>query len=142
MCKSDDLGRHLVATRDLKPGDVIISENPLVYGPKQVSAPLCLGCHAPAPRARCPRCLWPLCSSACSHAVAECAALAGSCAPLEFGDNMEEPHYAYECITVLRCVVLQCLNPRRWRLITDMEAHEAERKDTDIYQVIHTCFIL
>ncbi|KAF4524592.1 hypothetical protein B566_EDAN008547 [Ephemera danica] len=130
---NDELGRHLVATRDLQAGEVIVSEAPLVAGPKQVSAPLCLGCHAARPRARCSRCLWPLCSLSCTHPAAECAALSVACAPLEFGDD-DEPHYAYEAITVLRCVLLQKMNPRRWRLLSSMEAHENKRKGTEIYK--------
>lgn len=31
--------------RDIKAGEVILRESPLVFGPKIISAPICLGCH-------------------------------------------------------------------------------------------------
>ena len=34
VCSSPDLGRYLVATRDLKPGELVISETPLIIGPQ------------------------------------------------------------------------------------------------------------
>jgi hypothetical protein len=37
--------RHLVASRDLRPGEIIITVDPLVVGPPQGCQPLCLGCY-------------------------------------------------------------------------------------------------
>ena len=34
VCSSSELGRYLVATRDLKPGELVISETPLIIGPQ------------------------------------------------------------------------------------------------------------
>ena len=48
VCSSPDIGRYLVATRDLKPGEMIISETPLVIGPQAVTIPVCLACYKPA----------------------------------------------------------------------------------------------
>ena len=48
VCSSPELGRYLVATRDLKPGEMIISETPLVMGPQAVTIPVCLACYKPA----------------------------------------------------------------------------------------------
>ena len=48
VCSSPELGRFLVATRDLKPGEMIISETPLVIGPQAVTIPVCLACYKPA----------------------------------------------------------------------------------------------
>ena len=48
VCSSPDIGRFLVATRDLKPGEMIISETPLVMGPQAVTIPVCLACYKPA----------------------------------------------------------------------------------------------
>lgn len=33
------------ATRTIKAGDVILREKPLIFGPKIISAPICLGCN-------------------------------------------------------------------------------------------------
>ena len=37
VCSSAELGRYLVATRDLKPGELVISETPLIIGPQVCS---------------------------------------------------------------------------------------------------------
>ena len=46
-CASSDaeMGRYIVATRDLKPGELILTESPLVIGPMAVTVPICLGCY-------------------------------------------------------------------------------------------------
>ena len=46
--ESKKVGRYMVATRDLKPGEMIISETPLVIGPQAVTIPVCLACYKPA----------------------------------------------------------------------------------------------
>ena len=43
--RNDVLGRHLVATRDIPAGTLILNELPMVVGPRQLSKPVCLGCH-------------------------------------------------------------------------------------------------
>lgn len=87
------------ATRIIKAGDVILREMPLIFGPKIVSAPVCLGCNryvkpqdirinqttlAPNNRNRnqkpkvkternyykCSTCKWPLCSHECEKSPA------------------------------------------------------------------------
>ena len=70
------LGRHLVATRDVKAGDTIFTEAPLVVGPKwylseqDENSPImpCVGCFMPCKIGSqyCPDCHWPACSSSCA----------------------------------------------------------------------------
>jgi len=82
-----DLGRHLLATRDLAPGDVIISETPLVWGPSiHANQRLCVGCGRRCGEidVRCGRCCWPACKPDCEglfdkrrHEL-ECALLASA----------------------------------------------------------------
>ncbi|XP_063610042.1 uncharacterized protein LOC134783959, partial [Penaeus indicus] len=45
VSKKKDVGRFLVASRDLAVDDVILCEAPLVMGPKQMTEPVCLGCY-------------------------------------------------------------------------------------------------
>ena len=40
-----ELGKYLVASRDLKEGDILFSEPPLVVGPVGVTLPVCLACY-------------------------------------------------------------------------------------------------
>lgn len=64
--------------RDVKPGEVVLREKPLVYGPAQNTVPVCLGCGngVTADSCRsCSKCGWPVCSEECEKAEchkAEC----------------------------------------------------------------------
>lgn len=39
------MGRYTVAKRDIKQGEVIMTETPLLVGPKMITPAICLGCH-------------------------------------------------------------------------------------------------
>lgn len=141
---SPELGKYLVASRDLSPGDVIISEGPLVVGPKlHNEQPLCLGCLAPArydSDYRCPKCLWPCCGPSCTadpkvHAP-ECAILCLQAKRnLAAAARKEAAPYNYDAVTPLRCLLLQRRNPRKWEQILQMEAHLRHRgPGTDVYR--------
>lgn len=41
------MGRYLVASRDLRPGELVIKECPIAVGPCTDSDPVCLGCYVP-----------------------------------------------------------------------------------------------
>ncbi len=56
-------GRHMVASRDIKAGELIVQELPCSLGPGHFTAPVCLGCYKFVDgSALCSRCGWPLCS--------------------------------------------------------------------------------
>ncbi|XP_031638498.1 SET and MYND domain-containing protein DDB_G0273589 [Contarinia nasturtii] len=87
------IGRYMRSTRIIKAGEIILCEKPLVYGPKIISAPICLGCNKyvksqeiqinqisiPGNRGRnqkpkvkternfykCSTCKWPMCNEEC-----------------------------------------------------------------------------
>ncbi len=66
-----ELGRFVVAARDIKAGEVIIEEQPVTVGPKQFTVPVCLGCYRDLfeeDSVWCSKCGWPLCSSDCQEA--------------------------------------------------------------------------
>lgn len=44
VCQNDKVGRFYVATRDIKPGEIVLREHPLVVGPSQATPPVCVGC--------------------------------------------------------------------------------------------------
>lgn len=81
-----NLGRYLLATRDLAPGDAILSEAPLVWGPSiHATQRLCVGCGKRCNDdidMRCGVCRWPVCRSDCEglsdkkRHESECALLA------------------------------------------------------------------
>lgn len=67
---NDILGRYLVATRDIKQGEIILEEIPLIKGPSQMTAPVCLGCYrliTPDHYSTCFKCGWPMCTVLCGQ---------------------------------------------------------------------------
>lgn len=66
--ESPELGRHLLASRDLSPGDLILSESPLVWGPAlHTDQRVCIGCGEQCKFCTtiCKFCLWPACQVDC-----------------------------------------------------------------------------
>ncbi|XP_049947808.1 SET domain-containing protein SmydA-8-like [Schistocerca serialis cubense] len=137
---SAELGRHLVATRDVEAGAAVLGDAPLVVGPRvhraADEAPACLGCLLPLPLppeaaalARCPRCLWPLCAPCAAAGAPDHAA---ECRLLRLSAG--RAGWLLAAITPLRCLLLQKRHPRRWQLLADMQAHEDQRgPGTDAY---------
>lgn len=67
----------MIASRDIKAGEILLREKPCAVGPKTVSLLTCLGCHKQLMTNfhRCSKCSWPLCSKDCessSYHVEEC----------------------------------------------------------------------
>jgi len=66
-------GRHLVASRDIVPGTIIMSESPIMVGPKQNTWPLCLGCYKiftnPLTLYYCSSCSLPMCGPECEKVM-------------------------------------------------------------------------
>jgi len=75
-------GRYMVATRNIRAGEVVLVEKPLIVLPRialgnQSSEYTCLGCHGSIPNSntsialpmknRCSKCTWPVCNSLCQR---------------------------------------------------------------------------
>ncbi|KAK4873758.1 hypothetical protein RN001_013118 [Aquatica leii] len=142
---SPDLGRHLVATRDLNAGDMILCENPLVYGPRPhivEEGPVpCIGCFRliiAEQSPRCDGCGWPVCHTSCpglkdplNHGL-ECLIL--GLRP-EGTINHFHDFYRQDTLMVLRCLLLQKKGPKKWEQLMEMEPHlEAREKNTEIHK--------
>ncbi|XP_054267865.1 histone-lysine N-methyltransferase set-18-like isoform X1 [Macrosteles quadrilineatus] len=135
---SKELGRYLVASRDLVAGEVIMEEAPVVAGPKLADpSPVCLGCLRPPGHARCDQCGWPVCSPMCPglrdphHHGVECKLL--SLSPVT-----DSRQCRYECILPLRCLLLQKRNPKKWKTIMSLETHIDQRgPSTDVYKELN-----
>ncbi|KAG6450624.1 SET domain-containing protein SmydA-8-like isoform X2 [Manduca sexta] len=134
---SEDLGRYIVAARDLSPGDVVISERPLVFGPKAMPDPEasmpCVGCYKPVFTdigERCSKCGWPVCSGNCPgltdprHHGVECDIL--SVRPECVLDNMSD-YYRHDALLPLRCLLLQKTDPEKWKKLLEMQSHMESR---------------
>lgn len=140
---SEVMGRYLVAARDLKPGELIISELPLAVGPCADSSPVCLGCYQPIEypfldsQYKCSECKWPLCSSECpgiksenGHNDIECKLFKENfhIAELLYDCKGKDIRLLYEVILPLRCLLLKTSNTTKWQNIMKMEAHNDIRR--------------
>ncbi|RZF39124.1 hypothetical protein LSTR_LSTR013859 [Laodelphax striatellus] len=146
---SDTLGRHLVATRDIKAGEVIIKEPPLVVGPKLCSVPTCLGCHktlqatspddeTPANYYKCSGCGWPLCAPRCESLPQhkqECELMCknGFTSTITY-QNSPKPESAYCVILPLRCLLL---DKPKFEQFMNLESHLETRKNTPLYRMLN-----
>ncbi|GBP55648.1 SET domain-containing protein SmydA-8, isoform A [Eumeta japonica] len=141
---SEELGRHLVATRDFQPGDAILTEEPLVFAPKATADPEafmpCVGCYKKVftdMEERCPDCGWPVCSGNCpglkdpQHHGAECQIL--SLRPECVLDDMAD-YYRHDALLPLRCLLLQKTDPDKWSRLMEMQSHmECRTPGTESY---------
>jgi len=138
VCSSPSLGRYLVATRDLKPGEMVISETPLVIGPQAVTIPICLACYKPATsKYACTQCGWPMCNANCSKSEvhqAECTLTASRGTPLQMPANcFNKPYPIYEVVTILRCLYLKQVSGAKWKKLKELEPHEEARRNNGKY---------
>ncbi|XP_001352921.3 SET domain-containing protein SmydA-8 [Drosophila pseudoobscura] len=155
VATNETLGRHLRATRDVKIGEEILREAPLLLGPKVASAPICLGCHrnllAPQKQRgnyyKCSSCSWPLCGRECEespHHRAECQLMSGSNFQSKInytpGED-ERKESAYCVIMLLRCMQLKASDPEGFARLSALEDHLEERLATPLYQVLRANLI-
>uniref|UniRef100_A0A336N0L6 CSON008066 protein n=1 Tax=Culicoides sonorensis TaxID=179676 RepID=A0A336N0L6_CULSO len=147
-------GRYLVTTRDISADSFIMSESPLVVGPKwsleeqDRLKPVipCVGCFNPVPiyaSTRCPVCNWPACSTKCEGLQNE--KLHGlECGILAFGKssykNKEEnpevflDFYRSDALFALKCLMLKIKKPKKWDELLKLNAYEMERKKSPFYE--------
>ncbi|KAK6617047.1 hypothetical protein RUM44_005404 [Polyplax serrata] len=138
---NDELGRHLVATRSIPEGTIILTERPLVVGPAQVTPPVCLGCYKllqANSKKDCSKCGWPICSKVCEKSdahVAECEVTArrgnGKIKIRTFIEGL--PHPSYQCLTILRCLYLKNSKPHVWKKLINLQSHCEKRKTSPKY---------
>merc|ERR1719422_2743662 len=56
IVRNEVVGRHMVATREIKPGETIFTEKPLSFGPSENTKPVCIGCYSSNITKDSPRC--------------------------------------------------------------------------------------
>ncbi|KAF7989022.1 hypothetical protein HCN44_007332 [Aphidius gifuensis] len=128
---NDELGRHLIATRDIDIDDLILSELPLTWGPSIHSdLRICVGCGNKNIAARCPGCSWYACKLSCDGLV-------------------DDNRHAIECklfsktriiprcdiLLPLRMIIMKIRNPKKWKILSSLQSHENLRENgTDAYE--------
>lgn len=129
----------MVACRDIKPGEIVLKESPLVKGPSQVTCPVCVNCLQGLiesdleKRQECEKCGWPVCENCIGKQSidhrdeCELTAARGSKFYLQHYFN---PHPTYQCMIVLRCLLLKDSAPEKWKKLSRLESHSDERRGT------------
>ncbi|XP_063844940.1 uncharacterized protein LOC135091329 [Scylla paramamosain] len=69
VAHNEELGRHLVAARDMAAGEVVVVEPPLLLALRERSPPSCLTCFRRATAYTCPACGFFLCGPECGAAA-------------------------------------------------------------------------
>ncbi|XP_056638208.1 SET domain-containing protein SmydA-8-like [Diorhabda sublineata] len=140
-------GKCLVATRDIKPGDIILSELPLVYGPRPhmveegpVPCPGCCRLIIGEQSARCEGCDFPICHPDCSG-LKDMDRHGHECVILGLRDvkalNGLHDFYRQDALLALRCLLLQNRHPKKYAQLMNMEGHMEKRgSNTEIYSAI------
>lgn len=136
----------MIAKRDIKAGDVILSESPCVLGPKITSHVMCLGCHKAMKTPltgdyyKCSKCSWPVCGEHCerllSH-VGECRVMSENqfkCSIRNYGAPKNEASY---CVIVpLRVILLKKSNPKSYKTIMELVSHLDQRINSKLYAAL------
>ncbi|XP_018323549.1 SET domain-containing protein SmydA-8-like [Agrilus planipennis] len=133
------MGRYMVAARYFEPGEIIVSETPLVVGPCTGCKVQCLGCYQTLNQKdkyhKCKNCGWPLCSPKCSgisqyygHSTSECNILKETKSSnfLNYA-NFDDLKINLHALVPLRCLLLKSLNPSGYEKLMNMEAHNEIR---------------
>nr|XP_013189670.1 unnamed protein product [Amyelois transitella] len=146
---SDKIGRHMIATRDIKAGEMILKEKPAVIGPRISCAPHCLGCGKKLEPMKiedkydyykCSMCNWPMCGPKCEKADVhkpECKTMSDR--KYKCTIKYEKPdknEAAYCVISPLRVLLMKTTNPPQYENILSLESHLEDRKDTPLYLVL------
>ena len=121
-----EMGRYLVATRNIKQGETILHEDPLVQGPYTRSKPQCLNCFKLInlkSRFDCPGCDFPVCDEACANGryhKDECEVFksVGFKAAIEDVDEFDQQ---YSAVTVLR--LLRVMEKEEGMTTVDKNSH-------------------
>ncbi|XP_072944592.1 SET domain-containing protein SmydA-8-like [Epargyreus clarus] len=138
---SDVMGRYVVASRDIRAGELIMEQPALAVGPCSGCPLICLGCYRELDETsiyKCKGCLWPMCSSSCSgqgkytgHSTQECDTLKK--VPPDYS-KLEDLKDSYQALMPLRCLLQKEADPEKWKAISEMESHnELRRARGDIY---------
>lgn len=139
ILSNDKFGRYLRAIRDIKPGELVLRESPLVRGPAQMTCPVCIIClqgfteNDFDSKRTCPECGWPICDECVGKQstdhTAECQ-LTAARGKFEL-HNYFNPHPTYQCVSVLRCLLLKDNEPDKWAALNRLESHCDQRRGSD-----------
>ncbi|KOC62816.1 Protein msta, isoform B [Habropoda laboriosa] len=131
ICENSELGRHLLASRDLNPGDVVVSEMPLVWGPAMhTDQRVCVGCGKQCTNSRmlCLNCLWPACDSDCPG-LTDKSIHGSECSLLIKAKIVSR----CDVLLVIRMFLLWRNKSKQWKSLEKLQSHEDSRETAPPY---------
>lgn len=146
---AEGVGRYVVATRDIRAGEMILEDRPAVLGPCFDTEAVCVECLGrPDGSVLCHLCHLPLCSEACRDGPRhrpECQMFAAMEPKVELKQYHKAPSasnstgricHEFGCITVLRLLALRDSAPDSWARVQLLMDHDGERrKELDYWQM-------
>ncbi|CAG4991158.1 unnamed protein product [Colias eurytheme] len=139
---SEELGRYLVAARDLRPGERILSDQPFVLGPSSDTSLVCFNCYLPLINKFhvCKFCaVAPICpGDGCPdelakwHVQKECdffreLKLNSGLSPIKMVQNVGS-------LLALRVVLQKNNNPKGWEEFIKLETHLDKRRNSSVWE--------
>ncbi|XP_075980595.1 SET domain-containing protein SmydA-8-like [Anticarsia gemmatalis] len=141
---SDKLGRYLVAAKDLKPGEKILTDEPFVLGPNTDTSLVCFNCYLPlmSKFVVCKNCaVAPICpGDGCPehlvhkkwHTSQECdffrsMKLINGTHPMTMVQNVGS-------LLALRAFMKKGVDPEGWKEFMKLETHLEERKGSSVWE--------
>ncbi|XP_059048727.1 SET domain-containing protein SmydA-8-like [Achroia grisella] len=143
VLRSDKLGRYLVAAKDLKAGEKILSDEPFVIGPSSDTSLVCHNCYLPliSKFIVCKSCaVAPLCpDEGCPqpltynwHSKSECEIF--KTLKLTKGLNPMVMVQNVGSLIILRSILKKKTEPEAWEEFMQLETHIEKRKNTSVWQ--------
>ena len=108
-----EVGRYIIASRNIEAGEVIFAEEAFALGPAHDSLPSCLNCFKvanPEDGYLCPKCHLPVCDEMCAEGeehAKECAILAALQTQDHLVKDYSRPSETYWCKSTLRLLRLR-----------------------------------
>lgn len=123
--------------RDIKPGETVLKEAPIIRVPAQITCPVCVIClqglneQVIESKLSCERCGWPVCENCVGKKSPEhepeCELTQARGSKFEL-HHYFNPHPTYQCLSVLRCLLLKENDPKKWEKFIQLESHCDERR--------------
>ena len=127
----------MVATKSLKPGDLILKEWPLAYAPGSLVENVCFSCHKIFTKPLiCSDCTSPLCNKTCQMSTEhqkECVLLR-RITNEELEDQV--PFKRAIFLLPLRCLLLRNEAPEKWKNFIQLEPHLDIRRQTPTWSFV------
>eukprot|EP00092_Neocalanus_flemingeri_P045750 GFUD01051271.1.p1 GENE.GFUD01051271.1~~GFUD01051271.1.p1 ORF type:complete len:551 (-),score=122.42 GFUD01051271.1:56-1708(-) len=131
---TEGVGRQIITTRDIRMGEVIYVEDPIVVGPSQECDAICLSCMSAIDTSYvCGGCGYPFCDEECAADPVhdgECQVLCK--APLPVIDGTQNT--AYHPILPLRLLLQRSQDETKARLCEELMDHKEERKGSEYWE--------